>query len=94
MLVMRLVELKGRNGLHLRPAASFAMAARKFRSDVRVISEKHSADGKSVLALLMLAAGRASGLMIEAEGEDAEQAVVELADLIEGKRRVSPGRVG
>jgi phosphocarrier protein len=69
-------------GLHLRVADQFARSANAFRSDVRVHCKGITADGKSVLSLLALAAECGTMLAVEAEGCDAEDAVDALAELI------------
>ena len=62
-------------GFHLRVAARFVQCARQFRSIIRVRKGKVAADGKNILGLLLLAAAWKSKLHIEAEGDDAEQAI-------------------
>jgi phosphotransferase system HPr (HPr) family protein len=78
-------EVKIRNslGLHARPAAKFVQIANEFRSKVSVEKEGHVVNGKSVMGLMMLAAAKGSKLVIEAQGEDAEEAVDKLEQLID-----------
>ncbi len=76
------VEIRNRLGLHARPAAKFVQAANGFRSKVSVEKEGHVVNGKSVMGLMMLAAAKGSKLVIEAQGEDAEEAVDNLEQLI------------
>lgn len=61
-------------GLHARPAASLARAAQEFKADIRLISGESSADVKSILDLLSLAAGKNEQLTLECRGEDASAA--------------------
>lgn len=68
-------------GLHTRPAAEFVRCASGFRSNIVLKYENLSVNGKSILGILMLAAGRGSKVCIEAEGEDAEEAILALVDL-------------
>jgi len=70
-------------GLHVRAASMFVRQALRFRSMVTVQSGAASADGKSVLELLSLAAAHGSTLRILAEGPDARDAAAELAELVE-----------
>jgi phosphocarrier protein HPr len=69
-------------GLHLRPAAKLAALARTFRSDIRIIARGATADVKSLLDLVVLAAGCGTTLDIVAHGPDAEQAVAAVSTLL------------
>jgi phosphotransferase system HPr (HPr) family protein len=71
-------------GLHLRPAARLAALARSFRSDIRIIAKGSTADAKSLLDLVALAAGCGTTLDIVAHGPDAEGAVVALKEFFVG----------
>lgn len=82
------VVIVNRLGLHARPAMQFVDLANQFRSDVRVetLNEKpQRADGKSVMQMIVLEAVEGTKLRLTAEGEDAQEAVLKLAELIEGK---------
>ena len=75
-------------GLHARPAMQFVDVANQFQSTVTVHKggpEPVEADGKSVMQMLTLEAYEGTPLRIDAEGEDAEDAVRKLVELIEGK---------
>src|SRR3954447_25185910 len=75
-------------GLHARPAMQFVDLANTFTSKVTVYKggeEPAEADGKSVMQMIILAATEGTPLRIEADGEDAEQAVAKLTELVEGK---------
>lgn len=76
------VVVCNRLGLHLRAAAAFAKVAESFKSEVLVRKDGTSANGKSVIALVTLNAPMGTSLNILAEGDDAEQAVRELAELV------------
>jgi phosphotransferase system HPr (HPr) family protein len=69
-------------GIHARPAAQFVKTASKFACDIRVEKDGEEVDGKSIMGLMMLAAGHGSVLRISAEGEDSEEAFAALAALI------------
>ena len=71
-------------GLHLRPAAKLAILAQSFRSDIRVLCRGATADARSLLDLVVLAAGSGTTLDIVAYGPDAEQAVAALSQLLGG----------
>ena len=75
-------------GLHARPAMQFVDLANQFKSDVKVTKfgeEPGEADGKSVMQMIILAATEGTPMRIDANGEDAETAVVKLAELFETK---------
>ena len=71
-----------RLGLHARPAAMFVRIASRYRSEIWVEKEGEQINGKSIMGLMMLAAGQGSKLMIRCEGSDADKAMEELEDLI------------
>lgn len=75
-------------GLHARPAMQFVDLANQFRSTVTVSKggeEPYSADGKSVMQMIILEAGQGTPLHIHADGDDADLAVEKLARLFEEK---------
>jgi phosphocarrier protein len=70
-------------GMHARAAARFVHLAAKFRSRVRVVGRGREIDGKSILGVLLLAAGRGSTITIVTEGSDECEALDALAALVE-----------
>ena len=79
------VRVVNRLGLHARPAAMFVRIASRFRCEVWVEKEGERINGKSIMGLMMLAAGQGSKLSICCEGPDAAQAMQELEALIAAK---------
>ena len=75
--------LEHQPGSHVRAASVFVRTAQRFRADVRVEAGGATADGKSIMELLTLAATRGATLRIVAQGPDAVRAARELAELIE-----------
>lgn len=69
-------------GIHARPAAQFVKTASAFSCEIQVEKDDEQADGKSIMGLMMLAAGHGSILIITTEGEDAEAALEALGNLI------------
>ena len=67
--------IENRNGLHARPAALFVKTASRFRAEVWVEKDEERVNGKSIMGLMMLAAGKGSVLRVSAEGEDAESVI-------------------
>ena len=76
------LTIENRNGLHARPAALFVKTSSRFRSDVWVEKDGEKVNGKSIMGLMMLAAGKGSVLRVTAEGEDAGLVLTELEQLI------------
>ena len=72
-------------GIHARPAAMFVKTANRFTCDVFVEKDGEKVNGKSIMGLMMLAAGPGSRLTIHALGQDAAQALAELETLINRK---------
>ncbi len=75
------LQITNKVGLHARPAALFVQEANKFSSDITVICGDESGDAKSILDLLMLGVSQGSSITVQAEGEDAEQALAAIAAL-------------
>ena len=74
--------IQNRNGLHARPAALFVKTSSRFHSEVWVEKDGEKVNGKSIMGLMMLAAGKGSVLRITAEGEDAVTVMQELEHLV------------
>jgi phosphocarrier protein HPr len=78
----RAVVIQNKYGLHARPAAEFVKAAHRFASDIWVRKDELEVNGKSIMGMMMLAAERGAEIVIRAEGEDADQALDALCNLI------------
>lgn len=70
-------------GIHARPAAQFVKIANSFPCDIRVEKDDDEIDGKSILGLMMLAAGHGSVITVTTEGDQENEALAALGDLIE-----------
>jgi phosphocarrier protein HPr len=81
----REVEIINKLGIHARPAALFVKTASRFGCNIFVELNGEKINGKSIMGLLMLAAGPGSRLKLHAEGHDAHQALAELEALIKRK---------
>jgi phosphotransferase system HPr (HPr) family protein len=77
------VKVKNKQGLHARPAALFVQLANKFDSKITVTKEDQEVNGKSIMGILMLAAEKDSEIIITAEGEDAQEALDALEQLVD-----------
>jgi len=76
------LTIVNRLGLHARPAAMFVRIASRHRAEIWVSKEEEEINGKSIMGLMMLAAGQGSKLRIHCEGPDADKAMEELEELI------------
>lgn len=83
--IVREVTVTNKLGIHARPSTAFVKLASTFKSDIFVEISGDTINGKSIIGLLMLAAGPGSKLKIVCEGIDAESAVAALAALVDGK---------
>jgi phosphocarrier protein HPr len=79
------IPVINRLGLHARPAAMFVRIASRYRSEDWVAKEGEEVNGKSIMGLMMLAAGQGSNLRIRCEGPDAAKAMEELEELINAR---------
>lgn len=83
--VAKEVVVQNKNGIHARPAAMFVKLANRFAAEVYVEKDGEKVNGKSIMGLMMLAAGPNSRLLVEAIGTDAPAAVSEIEKLIKSK---------
>jgi phosphocarrier protein HPr len=79
------VTVLNKQGIHARPSSQFVKLASRFTCEVFVEKDGETINGKSIMGLLMLAAGPGSKLRIVCEGEGAEQALNELVELVNHK---------
>ncbi len=78
----REVEIVNRLGLHARAAAKLVHTAGGFQSRVMMLKDGEEVDAKSILGLLLLAAGQGSRLTVRCEGADEEEAMRAVTELI------------
>ena len=78
----RTVDIVNKRGLHARASAKFVKLATDFDAEVRVSRDGQTVDARSIMGLMMLAAGPGCCIEIEAEGPEAQQAIDALADLV------------
>jgi phosphotransferase system HPr (HPr) family protein len=81
---LTLVRLPDTVALHARPAGAFVRAAASFTATIEVHANGRGANAKSILEILGLGAEGGTELAISASGEDAAEAVAELASLVTG----------
>ena len=75
--------IKNRLGLHARAAAQLVQTANRFRAEVTVEKDGLEVNGKSIMGILMLAAPQGSRISVAVNGEDAEQAMAAIGQMIE-----------
>lgn len=83
--VTRELVVANKLGIHARPASMFVRVANRFAADVFVEKDGETVNGKSIMNLMMLAAGPGSRIRVHAEGSDAAQAVAEIENLVKSK---------
>jgi phosphocarrier protein HPr len=76
------VQVRNRLGMHARAAVRFVQLANGYKCEVKVVKDGQEANGKSIMGLLTLVAAHGVTMKLVCEGEDAEQAVTALADLV------------
>lgn len=84
-MIAREVIIINKLGIHARPAAMFVKTASRFACEVLVEKDGEKVNGKSIMGLMMLAAGPSSRITIQANGSDAQQALQELEALVARK---------
>ena len=83
--IERELTIANKLGIHARPASMFVRIATRFDCDVFVEKDGETVNGKSIMGLMMLAAGPGSRIRVHAEGSEASKAVEELESLIKAK---------
>jgi phosphocarrier protein len=79
------VIVMNKSGIHARPAAMFVKTANRFGSDIYVEKDGEKINGKSIMGLMMLAAGPGSKVTLHVKGADAAAAITELEALVKRK---------
>ena len=78
----RTVEIVNKRGLHARASAKFVKLAAAFDAEVRVSKDGQTVDARSIMGLMMLAAAPGCCIDIEADGDQAAEAIEALAGLV------------
>ncbi|WP_018860718.1 MULTISPECIES: HPr family phosphocarrier protein [unclassified Thioalkalivibrio] len=78
----RAVPIVNRLGMHARAAAKFVSLASQYASDVTVSRNSQEVNGKSIMGVMMLAAAQGSEVTITTDGDDAEEALDALTELV------------
>jgi phosphocarrier protein len=83
-MISRTFTIRNKLGLHARPSAQLTQVASRFQSEVFLSKDKRRVNAKSIMGVMMLAAGTGSVLTVEATGSDEAQAVDAVGALIDG----------
>jgi len=84
-LIDREIEIKNKLGLHARAAAKLVHTSARFKSDIKIRKGDEEVDGKSILGILLLAAGRGTTIRVSADGPDERDALDAIEALINAK---------
>lgn len=76
-------KIKNRLGLHARAAAQLVQTANRFRSEITIEKDGLEVNGKSIMGILMLAASQGSQISVAVSGDDAQQALNAIGQLID-----------
>lgn len=77
------VTIKNLRGLHARAASRLVQVASRFKSDIKIIGENMESDAKSILGVLLLAAGQGTQLTVRISGEDENEAMEAIKELFD-----------
>ena len=78
----RMVQIVNKNGLHARPAAEIVKLAAKFKSDITIVKDDLDVNGKSIMGVMMLAAGKGAKVTFETSGPDEDEALTAIIALV------------
>ena len=84
-MIERDLEIRNKLGLHARAAAKLVHTAARFKSDIKIRKGDEEVDGKSILGILLLAAGRGSVVTVRVAGDDESDALNAVQELIDRK---------
>jgi len=84
-VILKDIVLLNKLGLHIRLAAQFTKIASRYKSDVFLVRDGMRINAKSIMGVMMLAAGQGTRLTMECVGEDEDALCAELMTLIENK---------
>lgn len=82
-MITREIEIINKLGLHARASAKLTQLAAKYQSEVWMTRNQRRVNAKSIMGVMMLAAGKGSTVMLETEGADEQECMDSLVQLIE-----------
>ena len=84
-MIQQEIEIINKLGLHARASAKFTQLAGKFKCEVWMTRNKRRVNAKSIMGVIMLAAGKGSNVLLEADGQDEKECFDALNQLIQDK---------
>ena len=84
-MIQKNIEIINKLGLHARASAKFTQLASKFKCEIWISRNNRRVNAKSIMGVMMLAAGKGSSVLLEAEGVDEKECFDALSQLIEDK---------
>ena len=85
MSISKNLEIINKLGMHARAAAQFVQLASNFNSHIEIEKDNQRVNGKSIMGVMMLAASKGSIVTLCADGEDEEDSINKLEDLINNR---------
>lgn len=83
-MISRDYTISNKLGLHARPSAQLTQTASRFQSEIHIARNGRRVNAKSIMGVMMLAAGQGAIVTVDAQGEDAEEALAAIGELIAG----------
>ena len=84
-MIEKILTVQNRAGIHARPAAIIAQTSNRFESEILLIRDDISANAKSIMGVITMAAGYNSVIKLQAEGSDEKEAAKTIEALFESK---------
>ena len=84
-MIVRMITVQNRLGLHARAASRLVQLAQQYDAEIKILNGEQSANGKSIMSLMMLQASAGTELEVIVEGQDEANAITSIVALIEGK---------
>lgn len=84
-MITKEFKIVNKTGLHARPAAMLVKTTGKFKSDVRIAKDGYEVNGKSIMGVMTLAAEPGSVIQVTVDGEDEQEAIAAIEELIRNK---------
>lgn len=84
-MIQREIEIVNKLGLHARASAKLTQLAAKYKSEVWMTRSTKRVNAKSIMGVMMLAAGKGTKVMLEVDGVDEQECFDALAELVENK---------
>ena len=81
-MISKELTINSKHGLHARPAAQFVKTSNQYSAEIWVEKDEERVSGKSIMGLMMLAAGPGSSILVEANGQDETEAISALETLV------------